>query len=92
MGEERLSRMEEKIDQLVNAMTELVRVQEKQNTMLERLNHHSTQIGSLDKRMDEVEKRIPIYNMVVTTGGWIAKIAVTVVIGGIISSFFIFGS
>lgn len=83
MTDERLSRMENKIDQLVNAMTTLVRVEEKQQAMLERLNHHASRINTLDERTDTIEKEMPLIRRFMNRADKISlTLVTTLVVGG----------
>lgn len=71
----RIERMEQKIDKLVDAVTELVRVEATLQHIDSRLNTHSELIKQNDLRLDKIEQRIPIYEIIVNWGG---KVAMTV--------------
>lgn len=70
----RLDRMEAKLEKLVDAVTELVRVEATLQNIDGRLNNHSLLIDKNDKRLDVVEQRIPIYNLAIRIGAIIGSV------------------
>lgn len=68
VSEERMVRMEAKMDKLVDAVTELASVNLEIKHMNERLNAHSQLINKNDTRLDTIEQRVPIYNLGIRIG------------------------
>lgn len=86
----RIDRMEAKLDKLVDAVTELVRVDAQLRNMSERLNNHSAQIKELDVRADAIEVKLPVYDMILRSMGKVFLAVITLIVTGIIASFFVF--
>ena len=57
MSEERLSRMEDKLDKLLEAVVEMARMEERLLTVFKRLAHMDAALKKYDGRMDEIEKQ-----------------------------------
>lgn len=81
----RIDRMEEKIDKLVDAVTELVRVEATLINMDRRLNAHSTEIKSQDGRIDVLEQKAPLWDLMVKVGGVAGLVTLTTLIGGLLA-------
>ena len=58
MSEERLSRMEDKLDKLSEAVVEMARMEERLLTVFKRLEHMDAAFKKYDDRVDEIEKLI----------------------------------
>lgn len=81
----KLESLEDKFDmrfkQMADSITAMARSIEKmsdkladQSLLTERSNQHAVQIDALDKRMDTIEKKTPIYDAVINWGGRVAMI------------------
>ena len=57
MSDERLSRMEDKLDKLSEAVVEMARMEERLLTIFKRLEHMDTALKKYDDRVDEIEKQ-----------------------------------
>ena len=57
MTEERLSRMEDKIDKLSEAVVYMARIEERIITVFKRMDNMEGQFKKFDDRMDELEKQ-----------------------------------
>ena len=57
MSEERLSRMEDKLDKLSEAVVEMVQMEERLLTVFKRLEHMDAAFKKYDDRVDEIEKQ-----------------------------------
>ena len=57
MSEERLSRMEDKLDKLLEAVVEMARMEERLLTVFKRLEHIDAAFKKHDDRVDEIEKQ-----------------------------------
>ena len=57
MSEERLSRMEDKLDKLSEAVVEMARMEERLLTVFKRLEHMDAAFKKYDDRVDEIEKQ-----------------------------------
>jgi len=54
------------------------------------LARYGAKLDSHDERIDSIEKKIPIYDLVVRVVNRVGMIAGTVIVGGIVSSYFVF--
>ena len=57
MSDERLSRMETKLDKLPESAVEMARMEERLLTIFKRLEHMDTAFKKYDDRVDEIEKQ-----------------------------------
>ena len=57
MSEDRLTRMEEKIDKLSEAVLAIARMEERMLTVFKRLENVDGSIKKMDDRIDEIEKQ-----------------------------------
>ena len=57
MSDERLSRMETKLNKLLTAVVEIARVEKRPLTIFKRLRHMGAASKKYDDRMDEIEKQ-----------------------------------
>jgi chromosome segregation ATPase len=83
----RLDRIENKLDQLTEAMVAMARAEEKiaslqvdQNNLFERMNRHSEKLDQIQKTVDDNHRTICIINRVF----WITLVAV---IGSLVAQF-----
>ena len=88
---QRIDKLEAKIDKLIDAVTELVVVQSDVRNINLRLNSHAIDIKKNDERLDEIEKKLPVYDILVTVSGWTGRIILTLLITGIVGSYIAFG-
>ena len=86
MSEEaRIDRMENKLDKLIDIVTELVAVQSDVRNINLRLNGHADSIKHNDERIDEIDKKIPIYDDRIKKGDWIWKIVAGIITTALLS-------
>tara|TARA_Y100000813_G_scaffold29413_1_gene18580 strand:- start:181 stop:507 length:327 start_codon:yes stop_codon:yes gene_type:complete len=57
MSDERLCRMEDKLDKLSEAVVEMARIEERLLTIFKRLEHMDAAFKKYDDRVDEIEKQ-----------------------------------
>lgn len=57
MADDRLDRMEEKIDRLSEAIVGLARMEERMVSLFKRMDHFDNSIKKMDERLDEMEKQ-----------------------------------
>ena len=57
MSDERLSRMEDKLDKLSEAVVEMARMEEPLLTVFKHLEHMDAAFKKYDDRVDEIEKQ-----------------------------------
>ena len=57
MSDERLFRMEDKLDKLSEAIVEMARMEERLLTIFKRLEHMDSAFKKYDDRVDEIEKQ-----------------------------------
>jgi len=81
---ERINRMESKLDKLIDAVTVLAEVQSDIKNMNLRMNSHAESIKDNDRRQDEVEKKIPLYDDRLKKGDWIWRIVVGVLVTSVL--------
>lgn len=58
MTEQRLSRIEEKLDKLSEAVVSLARIEERMVTLFNRMNKYEDQQGVLDEKIDKVSEKV----------------------------------
>jgi|TARA_R110000782_G_scaffold250491_1_gene337750 CII-binding regulator of phage lambda lysogenization HflD len=88
--DKRIDRMEVKIDKLIDAVTQLVRVEIVLQTIENRLNSQSEFMKHLDGRIDTIDSKIPIYDMGVGLLKKSIATILTLVLTGVVGSFFLF--
>jgi predicted nuclease with TOPRIM domain len=76
MASEDLSRIENKVDKLAEAVMELVRLEEKMIQTQGILTRFGVRADDIEQRVEFIEKRIPIYDM---WAGWANKVAILVI-------------
>ena len=89
MTEERWLRIEMKVDKLVEAMTDLIRFEEKIAQQELHNERHVDRLDNLEERVEEIEKKIPVIDWVVSGVGKIVISVATVVILGMVGTYFI---
>jgi conjugal transfer/entry exclusion protein len=89
--DQRFNRLENKVDKLIDVVTELVSIKSDINNIDKRLNSHADGIKQLDSRIDTIEKKIPIYDLFTNTAKWMASIVTAFVIIGLLGSWLVFG-
>lgn len=77
MSEDRLTRIETKLDQLAEAMISMARMEEKMITLFKRMDKYDENQGKIDTRLQLVEKS----NIQTNTLGYIVDKAVWIVLG-----------
>ena len=60
MSDERLCRIEDKLDKLSEAVVEMARMEERLLTIFKRLEHTDAAFKKYDDRVDKIEKQAPI--------------------------------
>lgn len=90
MSEDRLSRIEDKVDKLVDAMTSLVRFEEKISTHTAGMERFGFRLDNLEERVEEIEKVMPLVKLLLASVNKITISIITLITGGIIASFFVF--
>ena len=77
-------RLENKVDKLIDAVAVLAAVQADIKNMNLRMNSHADGIKELDRRTDEIEKKIPLYDDRLKKADWIWKIVAGTIVGAIL--------
>lgn len=90
MTEERLSRIESKVDKLVDAMAELIRFEEKMAQCKQDMDRIQFRQDDLETRVEEIEKKMPVINIALAIFGKVGLTIITLITAGIIGSFFVF--
>ncbi len=81
MSEDRLTRIEQKLDKLSDAVVSLARMEERMVTLFNRMDNYDTNQQKVIDRLTDVEKRLATKTNTVRIGEKI----VWVVIGGVVS-------
>lgn len=77
MSEDRLTRIEAKLDQLAEAMIAMARMEEKMITLFKRMDKYDENQGKIDTRLQAVEKN----NIQTNTFGYLIDKAVWIILG-----------
>jgi DNA repair exonuclease SbcCD ATPase subunit len=86
--EQRLERIEQKIDKLSDAMIDLARAEEKLLNMEKTNQQHFDRMNRFSVRMDEIEDEVTDQGKTVKLMQFILSIASTALVGAIIKLFF----
>jgi uncharacterized coiled-coil protein SlyX len=81
MNEDRLTRIEQKLDKLSDAVVSLARMEERMVTLFNRMDNYDTNQQKVIDRLTDVEKRLATKTNTVRIGEKI----VWIVIGGVVS-------
>ncbi|MGD9381291.1 MAG: hypothetical protein PVI03_02505 [Candidatus Thorarchaeota archaeon] len=87
--EDRLDRIESKVDTLVEAMTRMVRFEEKIANHQQGMERFGFRLDDIEGRVEVIEKLVPVYNMWTSWANKVAFIiisALTLAILGIVIS------
>ncbi len=79
-----IDRLEVKVDKLIDAVAALAEVQADIKNMNLRMNSHAEGIKELDRRTDEIEKKVPLYDDRMKKADWIWKIVAGTLVGAIL--------
>jgi hypothetical protein len=77
MSDDRLTRIEAKLDQLAEAMIAMARMEEKMITLFKRMDKYDENQGKIDTRLQAVEKN----NIQTNTFGYLIDKAVWIILG-----------
>lgn len=77
MSEERLTRIETKLDKLADAMISMARMEEKMITLFKRMDKYDESQGKIDIRLQVIEKN----NIQTNTFGYLVDKAIWIVLG-----------
>lgn len=77
MSDDRLTRIEAKLDQLAEAMIAMARMEEKMITLFKRMDKYDENQGKIDTRLQAVEKN----NIQTNTFGYLVDKAVWIILG-----------
>lgn len=89
MSEERLSRIEGKVDGLVAAMMKLIRIEEKQNSVDALLKRYGFRLDDIERRVEAIEKVMPLLDVLLKVTGKIGIIIITTITISILGMVFI---
>jgi len=79
MSEERLGRIESKVDGLVESMITLVRVEEKQKGTDNVLERYGFRLDDLERRVETIEKVMPLLDVLLKVTGKVWFIIITAI-------------
>ena len=77
MSDERLTRIETKLDKLADAMISMARMEEKMITLFRRMDKYDESQGKIDTRLQAVERN----NIQTNTFGYLVDKAVWIILG-----------
>lgn len=77
MSDERLTRIETKLDKLADAMISMARMEEKMITLFRRMDKYDEGQGKIDTRLQTIEKN----NIQTNTFGYLVDKAVWIILG-----------
>lgn len=80
MGEqdyERLTRIENKVDRLADAITEMIKFEAHLAAHTTALERFGFRLDNMEARIEEIEKGVPIWNL---WSGWAGKLTMTALI------------
>lgn len=77
MSDERLTRIETKLDKLADAMISMARMEEKMITLFKRMDKYDESQGKIDIRLQAVEKN----NIQTNTFGYLVDKAIWIILG-----------
>lgn len=81
----RIDRIDGKIDQLIQAVTELARINAVLSNVEKRLNMAEETSKAHDARLDLLEKKAPIYDLVVKGVGAVSMLVLVAIASGVLS-------
>ena len=81
MSDERLFRMEDKLDKLSEAVVEMARMEERLLTIFKRLEHMDSAFEKYDDRVDEIEKQALIRGQKIAFAERLFRMVVTGAVG-----------
>lgn len=87
----RIDRIDEKIDKLIHAVTELARINAEISHLEKRLDASEKVADSHKTRLDILEKKIPLYDLVVKAVGAVSMLVLVAIASGILSLVLITG-
>lgn len=77
MSDERLTRIETKLDKLADAMIAMARMEEKMITLFKRMDKYDEGQGKIDVRLQSIEKN----NIQTNTFGYLVDKAIWIILG-----------
>jgi len=78
------------LNKLTQAVEKLVALETEHHATRETLSRYGTKLDAHDTRIDTIEKKIPMYDLGMRIMNRIGMIVGTVIVGGIVSSYFVF--
>ena len=80
----RFGQMAESISTMAKSIEKMSDKLADQSLLMDRSNQHGIQIDNLDKRLDVVERKLPIYDIVVNWGGKIGIVVSSAIVLGLL--------
>lgn len=81
----RIDRIDGKIDQLIQAVTELARINAIISNIEKRQDDADNTLKSYDARLDMLEKKTPLYDLVVKAVGAVSMLVLVAIASGVLS-------
>lgn len=90
VAEDRLTRIEDKVDKLVDAMTQLVRFEEKIASHQTGMERFGFRLDDIEQRLEVIEKVMPLINLLLKGTGKVGLAIITAVALAITGLVFVF--
>ena len=78
------------LGELTSAVKALVVLETEHKATRDTLSRYGQKLEKHDERLDAIEKKTPIYDLMVRVVNRVGMVAGTVIVGGIVSSYFVF--
>lgn len=83
--ESKMGDMADNIGKLAEGMDKIARSVSDISLLTERNNQHAVRLDDLDKRVDSIEKKLPVYDIVTAVAKRVGLIALTIIVGAILT-------
>jgi len=85
IDEARLNRIESKLDTLVEAMSQMIRFEEKMANHNEALGRFGFRMDDIEKRVEAIESKVPLLDLLLKFSGKIAVFIGIAIVGAVLS-------
>lgn len=90
MGEEeRLDRIEGKVDTLIQAMAQMVRLEERIATHQAGMERFGFRMDDMEARLETIEKKMPLINLILTAFGKVGILVLTAIVLAVLGLIFV---
>lgn len=89
VSEERLDRIEGKVDTLIQAMAQMVRLEERIATHQAGMERFGFRMDDMEERLEVIEKKMPLVNLILNAFGKVGILVLTAIVLGVLSLIFV---